>query len=70
LGTTRDPDVFYVSDLPALVSSATKELQSLAPQPISVLPWQINQARRREVPTDAAYALDVPVSTLVTFSGH
>lgn len=61
-GTTRDADLFYMPDLPAVAAAATQELQSLAPQPISVLPWQINQARRRDMPSDVNYALDVPES--------
>ncbi len=61
-GTTRDADLFYIPDLPAVVAEAILELQSLAPQPTSVLPWQINQARRPEVSSEVSYALDVPAS--------
>jgi len=60
LGTPDEPVAFYDGDVNELLNSLKSEFENLAPQPNLVVPWLINQQRRRDLDDNWRYLIDVP----------
>ena len=69
LGPTRQKLAFFDPNLPKRVQDAQTHLRNMAPQPQVVLPWNIHQARRRDVDEQAAYSMHIPPSVLANRLG-
>lgn len=60
LGSPAQAYAFYDPDLAAVTDNVIKQFTALAPAPELVVPWRIDQARRRDVSDQLYYLLDVP----------
>ncbi len=64
LGPTGDQGAFFDARLRQNLTSIKTMLENLAPQPVMVLPWRLNQQRRTDVPPDVAYAVSTSQTEL------
>lgn len=60
-GSAQDADTYFVRSLPRAAADFDRSLRRLAPEPIAVLPWSIDQAPRDDLGGGFAYAMSVPV---------
>ncbi len=60
LGSPDQAYAFYDPNLPAVTENVIEQYSALAPTPELVIPWRIDQSRRRDVSDDLYYLLDVP----------
>ncbi len=69
LGSVDYPLAFFVEDLPSRIESIYRDFRDMSPQPQLLLPWRLDQSRRRDVSSDMAYMIDVPVSVAPKWFG-
>ncbi len=60
LGSPDQAYAFYNPELPAVTENVIKQFSALAPTPELVIPWRIEQSRRRDVSEALYYLIDVP----------
>ncbi len=61
VGSARRPDAYFNDDLADAANRFRTMLIRLAPEPICVLPWSLDQAPRAGLGTNFQYTLEVPV---------
>lgn len=62
LGSSDQAYGFYNPQLPAVIENVQKQFATLAPSPELVIPWRIDQSRRKDLPDSLYYLVDVPPS--------
>lgn len=60
LGSPDQAFGFFSPDLPAIIENVQTEFKSLAPSPELVIPWRLDQSRRKDLPDSLYYLMDVP----------
>jgi len=60
VGSARRPDVYFDDHLADAAERFRHMLHRLAPEPVTVLPWSLDQAPRTDLGDGFAYAIDVP----------
>jgi hypothetical protein len=60
LGSPDQAYGFFTRDLPAILGNVQTEFASLAPSPELVIPWRLDQSRRKDLPDSLYYLIDVP----------
>lgn len=64
IGSTVQPDAFFMPSLPSIINNAWYQLSNLTAQPRLVIPWRADQGRRNDVVEPCVYAIDVPDAIL------
>ncbi len=60
LGSPDQAYGFFSRDLPAVLENIQTQFKSLAPSPELVIPWRLDQSRRKDLPDSIYYLMDVP----------
>lgn len=64
LGSPDQAYGFFIRDLPTVIQHIQTEFTSLAPAPELVIPWRLDQSRRKDLPDSLYYLMDVPPSVV------
>ncbi|NBC10186.1 MAG: hypothetical protein GVY24_00435, partial [Planctomycetes bacterium] len=60
VGSAREADAYFTDELPDAADQFRAMLHRLAPEPVTVLPWSLDQAPRTDLGEGFAYALEAP----------